>query len=71
MSLTSTLALDVLVRPMGAKGLKKLFDLQCVVRYSVRDFQVCLNENCSIYDAEISYTRFSGALKRNHEIVLF
>ena len=28
------------------------------------------NKNCSIYDAEVSYTRFLGALKGNHEVVL-
>ena len=28
--------------------------------YTVQDFQVCSRENCSIYDAEISWTRFSG-----------
>ena len=46
--------------------------VQFTTRNSViHDFRACSNENCSIYDTEISYTQFSGALLRNSLLTSF
>ena len=48
--------------------LRKIINIKKIVQFTIHnsvinDFRVRSSENCLIYDVEISYTRFSGALK--------
>ena len=50
--------------------LRKIINIKKIVHFTTRnsitcDFRARSSENCSIYDEEINYTQFSGALKQN------
>ena len=56
--------------------LRKIINIKKIVRFTTRnsaihDFRAHSSENCSICDAEISYTRFLGSLKHNYLFMRF